>query len=101
MDSPLDDFPSEAPERIDRVERSIAIQVWTPELQWQMRSARLVSMDKPRDLAVLSFDAPAAPALRLSAVEVREGAAIALIGGVGGGLLFLAVFWRPAREPAR
>lgn len=80
-------IPSEAPERIDRVDRSIAIQVWTPELQWQMRSARLVSMDKPRDLAVLSFDAPAAPALRLSAVEVREGAAIALIGFPIGGAL--------------
>lgn len=77
-------LPSEAPERIDR---GIAIQVWTPELQWQMRSAKLVSIDKPRDLALLSFEGPAAPALRLSVAEVREGAAIALIGFPIGGVL--------------
>jgi putative oxidoreductase len=33
-------------------------------------------------------------------VESWWGAAVALIGGVGGGLLFLAIFWRPPREPA-
>ncbi len=33
-------------------------------------------------------------------VESWWGAGIALVGGVGGGLLFLAVCWRPPREPA-
>jgi putative oxidoreductase len=33
-------------------------------------------------------------------VESWWGAVIAVVGGVGGGLLFLGVFWRPPREPA-
>lgn len=76
--------PAETP---DRVDRGLAIQVWTPESQWQMRSAKLVSMDKQRDLAVLSFEGPAAPALHLAATEAREGAAIALMGFPIGGVL--------------
>lgn len=43
------------PDAADRIDRGIAVQVWTPESQWQLRSARLVSIDTPRDLAVLSF----------------------------------------------
>ena len=69
--------PEETPGRIDR---SIAVQVWTPELQWQLRSASLVQADKAHDLALLKIDGPPLPVLRLAAREVPEGTAIALIG---------------------
>ena len=77
-------IPPEVPGRVDR---GIAIQVWTPESQWLVREAKLVSIDTPRDLALLSFDGPAVPALRLAAEEAREGTAIALIGFPIGGSL--------------
>lgn len=70
-----------------RTDRSVAIQVWTAESQWQLRAARLEAIDTRHDLAVLSFDGPAAPALHLSRTEVREGTAIALIGFPIGGAL--------------
>jgi len=77
-------IPAPAPERVDR---AVAIQVWTPESQWMVREARLVSVDVPRDLALLSFDGPAAPALKLAATEVREGTSIVLMGFPIGGAL--------------
>ncbi|MGQ3051455.1 MAG: S1C family serine protease [Roseateles sp.] len=77
-------LPPEIPGRIDR---SIAIQVWTPESQWVMRSARLVGTDVRHDLALLQIEAPAVPALRLAREEAREGTAIALIGFPLGGAL--------------
>jgi S1-C subfamily serine protease len=76
--------PSEVPARIDR---GIAIQVWTPDSQWLVREARIVSLDRSRDLALLSFDGPPAPTLRLARTEVREGASIALVGFPIGGAL--------------
>lgn len=76
--------PPATPERVDR---AVAVQVWTPESQWLVREARLVSVDVPRDLALLSFDGPAVPALKLAATEVREGASIALMGFPIGGAL--------------
>jgi S1-C subfamily serine protease len=69
--------PEETPGRIDR---SLAVQVWTPELQWQLRSAKLVNTDKAHDLALLKIDGPPLPPLRLAAKEVPEGTAVALMG---------------------
>ncbi len=76
--------PADTP---DRVDRSLAVQVWTPELQWQLRSARLVAKDAGHDLAVLEIDGPPLPVLRLAATEAPEGTAIALMGFPIGGAL--------------
>ena len=76
--------PAETP---DRVDRSLAVQVWTPELQWQLRSARLVTKDLRHDLAVLEIDGPPLPVLRLAAQEAPEGTTIALMGFPIGGAL--------------
>lgn len=69
--------PPETPERIDR---SIAVQVWLGDDQWQLRSARLLGRDLRNDLALLAIDGPALPALKLAAQEAAEGTAIALMG---------------------
>ncbi|WP_457355984.1 S1C family serine protease [Roseateles sp. P5_D6] len=69
--------PTETP---DRVDRSIAVKIWTPDAQWVMRSAKLISLDRAHDLALLQMDGPPAPALRLAAREAPEGTSIALIG---------------------
>ena len=77
-------LPEETPGRIDR---SVAVQVWTPESQWTLRSAKLISKDTAHDLALLQIDGPAVPALRLAAREAPEGTAIALMGFPIGGAL--------------
>lgn len=69
--------PEETPERIDR---SIAVQVWLGDDQWQLRSARLVGRDVRNDLALLAIDGPALTPLKLAAADPVEGAAIALMG---------------------
>jgi S1-C subfamily serine protease len=52
----------------------------------QTRRARVVAVDRWRDLALLQIDAPALPALRLSESGLaREGQAIALLGFPIGG----------------
>lgn len=70
-------LPPENPERIDR---SIAVQVWSPGGTWQMRDAKLLSRDAFRDLALLRIDGPAIKPLKLASTPTREGTAIALIG---------------------
>lgn len=77
-------IPPEIPGRIDR---GVAVQIWTPDSQWTMREARVVSMDFAHDLAVLSFDGARVPVLHLSTFEIPEGASIALIGFPIGGAL--------------
>jgi len=69
--------PEETPERIDR---SIAVQVWLGGDQWQLRSARLLGWDLRNDLALLAIDGPALPALKLAQQDAVEGTAIALMG---------------------
>ncbi len=69
--------PEATPERIDR---SIAVQVWLGDDQWQLRSARLLGRDLRNDLALLAIDGPAVPALKLAAQDAVEGTAIALMG---------------------
>lgn len=75
------------PETPGRVDRGIAIQVWTPESQWLVREAKLITMDAQHDLALLRIDGPAMPTLRLASNEAPEGTAIALIGFPLGGAL--------------
>lgn len=69
--------PPETPERIDR---SVAVQVWLGDDQWQLRSARLLGRDLRNDLALLAIDGPAVPALKLAAHDAAEGTEIALMG---------------------
>lgn len=69
--------PPETPERIDR---SIAVQVWLGDGQWQLRSARLLGRDLRNDLALLAIDGPALPVLKLAQQDTVEGTAIALMG---------------------
>lgn len=69
--------PEEVPGRIDR---SLAVQIWTPDLQWQLRSAKLLATDRPHDLALLKIDGPPLPALKLAAKEAPEGTSVALMG---------------------
>lgn len=76
--------PAETPDRIDR---SIAVQVWLGDDQWQLRSARLLGRDLRNDLALLAIDGPALPALKLAEQDAAEGTAIALMGFPIGGAL--------------
>lgn len=69
--------PEETPGRIDR---SIAVQVWLGDDQWQLRSATLLGRDLRNDLALLAIDGPALPALKLAEQDAAEGTAIALMG---------------------
>lgn len=69
--------PAETP---DRVDRSIAVQVWLGDDQWQLRSARLLGRDRRNDLALLVIDGPALPVLKLAEQDAQEGTAIALMG---------------------
>ncbi|RZJ12624.1 MAG: serine protease [Rubrivivax sp.] len=69
--------PEETPGRIDR---SIAVEVWQGDGQWQLRSARLLGRDVRNDLALLAIDGPALPALKLAEQDAVEGTEIALMG---------------------
>lgn len=77
-------IPSEEPGRIDR---SVAVQVWSAASQWQLRSAKVIARRPDRDLALLLIDGPAVPALRLATHEAPEGLPIALMGFPLGGAL--------------
>lgn len=89
----LPDVTSPAP-----VERSLAIQVWraptdlmslTAAGTWESRTAKIIAVDKLHDMALLSFDGPETPAVKLSSEAQREGAAIAFMGfPIGGALGF-------------
>ncbi|KQY81418.1 MULTISPECIES: serine protease [Roseateles] len=75
------------PEITGRVDRRLAVQVWSPQSQWQMREARLLVSNPFRDLALLHIDGPPLPPLALARDEPREGLAIALMGFPLGGAL--------------
>ncbi|MFG6467820.1 S1C family serine protease [Roseateles sp. BYS87W] len=70
-------LPAETPERVDR---TVAVQVWTAEGSWQLRSARVLARNPGQDLALLEIDGPPVPALRLAAQDAPEGTSIALMG---------------------
>ncbi|KQW51143.1 MULTISPECIES: serine protease [unclassified Roseateles] len=67
-------------ETTGRVDRSLAVQVWMGDGQWQLRSAKLLGRDLRNDLALLEIDGPALAPLRLAGAQAPEGAAIALVG---------------------
>ncbi len=78
------------------VEAALVVHVKVGDSEWQMRQAAVLEVDKRHDLALLRFDGPAAPALRLGdSGAVREGQAIAFIGfPIGGALGFSPVTHR-------
>ena len=75
------------PEEPGRIDRSVAVQVWSAASQWQLRSARVIARRPERDLALLQIDGPAVPALRLAVQEPPEGLPIVLMGFPLGGAL--------------
>ena len=69
-------------------ERRLVVQLWAGGQQWSQREARVAALDTAHDLALLSFDGPPAPALKLAeGGPPREGSDIALIGFPLGGAL--------------
>lgn len=79
-----------------RIDRTVAIQSWTPESGWLLRGARVVKVDPSQDLALLQIDdGRPLPTLRLAEQEAAEGEMIALIGfPIGGALGFSHVTHR-------
>jgi S1-C subfamily serine protease len=83
------------PDTPGRVDRSLAVQVWTAENGWLVRSARLVNVDRAHDLALLQIDGPPVPPLQLAKTEAPEGTSVVLIGfPVGNALGFVHVTHR-------
>ncbi|NDP38266.1 MAG: trypsin-like peptidase domain-containing protein [Rhodoferax sp.] len=78
------------------VEAALVVHVKVGDNEWQVRQATVLEVDKRHDLALLRFDGPAAPALRLGdSGAVREGQAIAFMGfPIGGALGFSPVTHR-------
>ncbi len=70
-------LPPETPGRIDR---HLAVQVWTPDGNWKPRMATLITRNPFFDLALLHIEGTPLPALKLAAKPAREGTAIALMG---------------------
>jgi S1-C subfamily serine protease len=70
-----------------RVDRRVAIQYWTAESGWIVREASVKRTDGPRDLALLTIDGPALPAVKLASKDVAEGSDVVLIGFPLGGAL--------------
>lgn len=81
---PADLTSSEAP--------ALVVQVRQANGEWQMRPARVLGTNAPRDLALLRMDGPAGPAMRLgNSAAVREGADLAFMGFPIGGVLGFSV----------
>lgn len=78
------------------VDAALVVQVKVGDKEWQMRPATVLEVDRLHDLALLRFEGPAAPVLRLGdSGAVREGQAIAFMGfPVGGALGFSPVTHR-------
>ena len=75
----------------EMAQRRVTVQVPAGRGLWNMRSAEIVRLDRPHDLALLRFDGPAVPALQLAAPEaVQEGMAVAFIGFPIGNMLGFA-----------
>lgn len=84
------------PARLDGSGRRVVVQIPVSRGQWSMRSCSVLTVDRTRDLALLRFDGPAAPALMLApAEEVREGLQVAFMGfPIGNALGFAPVTHR-------
>lgn len=74
-------------------DRQLTIQVRQNDGTWSLRKARVVTLDRAHDLALLAFEGPAALPLRLSADgPAKEGTPILLMGfPIGGALGFSTV----------
>ena len=69
-------------------DRSLVVQVNVGRDEWQMRPASVLEIDKTHDLALLRFDGPALPALKVAdSAKVREGQSVAFMGFPIGGVL--------------
>lgn len=77
-------------------DRQLTVQVRQTDGAWSPRKARVVTMDRAHDLALLAFDGPAASPLKLSAAgPAKEGTPILLMGfPIGGALGFSTVTHR-------
>lgn len=77
-------------------ETALVIQIRVGQNQWQMRSAILLEVDRVHDLALLRFEGPAGPALKIhDSGTVQEGQAVAFMGfPIGGALGFSPVTHR-------
>ena len=65
----------------DDIDATLVVQLRVGDKGWQMRPATVLEVDKLHDLALLRFEGPVAPALRLGdSAAVREGQAIAFMG---------------------
>ncbi|NCT84782.1 MAG: trypsin-like peptidase domain-containing protein [Comamonadaceae bacterium] len=84
------------PQESTRIDRSLAIQAWTPDGGWLLRGARIAKVDPSQDLALLQIDdGKPLPTLPLAEQEAAEGEMIALIGfPIGGALGFSHVTHR-------
>lgn len=71
----------------DSLNKQVAVQVWSRPNEWALRLAKVISIDRPHDLALLSFEGSAAPAVKLASALPREGDSIALMGFPIGGAL--------------
>lgn len=84
-------------ERLDDTGRQVVVMVpGASKGQWSQRRCTVLTVDRSRDLALLRFDGPAAPALELAGPEqLREGLEIALMGfPIGSALGFAPVTHR-------
>ncbi len=80
----------------DTTDTQLVVQVRGPAGEWQMRGAATLARDAAHDLALLSMDGAAVPALALKdSNSVREGQAVAFMGfPIGGALGFSSVTHR-------
>lgn len=85
----------EPPEEKD-FDAALVVQVRVDQNQLQMRPAKVLEIDALHDLALLRFEGPAVPALRIGdSSAVREGKAVAFMGfPIGGALGFSPVTHR-------
>lgn len=74
-------------------DRQLTVQVRQGDGSWSPRKARVVTLDRAHDLALLAFDGPAALPLKVSADgPAKEGTPIILMGfPIGGALGFSTV----------
>ncbi|MEJ6008021.1 serine protease [Paucibacter sp. AS339] len=74
----------------------LVVQVRVGSREWSSRAAKVVSVDAAHDLALIRFDGPAVPSLKLAQTGLaREGGSIALMGfPLGGALGFSLVTHR-------
>ena len=75
---------------------TLVVQLRTNDNNWQTRTAKVLEVDAPHDLALLRFDGAAHPAFEVGNSEVvREGQSVAFMGfPIGGALGFSPVTHR-------